>query len=145
MVINGDSLKELKKFEDNHFDSVVTDPPYGIEFMGSKWDYDVPTVGLWKEVLRVLKPGGMFYCLEFSTPQTNIINKIYNNYKENIIPWIGEKVTKNKEAYKYLEESINLFPNQKELLQNIKKIGYQETNYFNMFNGIVAVHSGFKI
>ena len=68
MVINGDSLKELKKFEDNHFDSVVTDPPYGIEFMGSKWDYDVPTVELWKEVLRVLKPGG--YLLAFAGTRT---------------------------------------------------------------------------
>lgn len=97
------------------------------------------------ESYRILKPGGVFYCLEFSTPEAFSVKNLYSSYKKNIIPWIGEKVTKNKEAYKYLEESINLFPNQKELLQNIKKIGYQETNYFNMFNGIVAVHSGFKI
>jgi demethylmenaquinone methyltransferase/2-methoxy-6-polyprenyl-1,4-benzoquinol methylase len=97
------------------------------------------------ESYRILKPGGVFYCLEFSTPESYVINKIYKNYKKNIIPFIGEKITKNKEAYKYLEESINLFPNQKELLKSINKIGYQQTNYFNMFNGIVAIHSGYKI
>lgn len=54
----GDNLELLKQMPDNSVDSVVTDPPYGISFMGKKWDYDVPSVELWKEVLRVLKPGG---------------------------------------------------------------------------------------
>lgn len=58
MIIHADSLIGLKQFPDNHFDSVVTDPPYGLKFMGKKWDYDVPSVELWREVLRVLKPGG---------------------------------------------------------------------------------------
>jgi len=58
MVINGDCLEELKKLPDNSVDSVVSDPPYGISFMGKKWDYDVPRVEVWQEVLRVLKPGG---------------------------------------------------------------------------------------
>lgn len=53
-----DNIDILKTFEDNSIDSVVTDPPYGISFMGKKWDYDVPSVALWQEVLRVLKPGG---------------------------------------------------------------------------------------
>jgi len=57
-ILCGDSLEVLKDFEDNYFDSVVTDPPYGLSFMGKKWDYDVPQVELWKEVYRVLKPGG---------------------------------------------------------------------------------------
>ena len=57
-VINGNSIEELKKFPDNYFGSVVTDPPYGLSFMGKKWDYDVPNVELWKEVFRVLKEGG---------------------------------------------------------------------------------------
>ena len=68
------------------------------------------------EAYRVLKPCGIFYCLEFSSPKSNLINSIYNNYKKNIIPWIGEKIAKNKKAYKYLEESIDMFPNQEELL-----------------------------
>ena len=57
-IINEDSLIELKKLSENSVDSIVTDPPYGLSFMGKKWDYDVPTVELWKEVIRVLKPGG---------------------------------------------------------------------------------------
>lgn len=55
-LIHGDSLKVLSKLDDNTVHSVVTDPPYGISFMGKKWDYDVPTVDLWREVFRVLKP-----------------------------------------------------------------------------------------
>lgn len=54
----GDSLEVLKKCPDNYVDSIVTDPPYGLSFMGKKWDYDVPSAELWKECLRVLKPGG---------------------------------------------------------------------------------------
>jgi len=68
MIINGNSLEELKKFPDNYFHSVVTDPPYGLSFMGKKWDYDVPSVELWQEVLRVLKPGG--YLLAFAGTRT---------------------------------------------------------------------------
>ena len=97
------------------------------------------------ESFRILKPGGIFYCLEFSKPETNIMNKIYNNYKKNIIPWMGEKIAKNKKAYKYLEESITLFPDQNELLNHLKKIGFFETKYINIFNGIVAIHTGYKI
>ena len=67
-IICGDSLEVLKDFEDNYFDSVVTDPPYGLAFMGKKWDYDVPEVELWKEVYRVLKPGG--HILSFAGSRT---------------------------------------------------------------------------
>ena len=98
-----------------------------------------------EEAYRILKPGGIFYCLEFSTPQSNLINSIYNSYKKNIIPWIGKKIAKNKQAYKYLEESIDQFPDQEELLINIKKIGFKKVKYLNIFNGIVSIHSGFKI
>ena len=61
-VINGDCLKILKTCPDNYFDSIITDPPYGIKFMSSKWDYDIPSVEVWKEVFRVLKPGGHMLC-----------------------------------------------------------------------------------
>ena len=53
----GDNMESLKLLPDNSVDSVVTDPPYGISFMAKKWDYDVPTVDLWREVLRVQLPG----------------------------------------------------------------------------------------
>ena len=67
-ILCGDSLEVLKDFEDNYFDSVVTDPPYGISFMSKSWDYDVPQVELWKEVYRVLKPGG--HLLSFAGSRT---------------------------------------------------------------------------
>ena len=61
-LILGDCLEKLKDMEDNSVDSIVTDPPYGISFMSKKWDYDVPKVEVWKEVLRVLKSGGHMLC-----------------------------------------------------------------------------------
>ena len=67
-LILGDCLIKLKDIEDNSIDSVVTDPPYGISFMGKKWDYDVPSVEIWKECFRVLKPGG--HLLSFSGSRT---------------------------------------------------------------------------
>ena len=98
-----------------------------------------------KESYRILKPGGVFYCLEFNSPETSLIKNLYNQYKKNIIPWFGSKVAKNKEAYKYLEESIDLFPNQKKLVLLLNKIGFMNSNYLNIFNGIVSIHIAYKI
>ena len=58
----------LKQFPDNYFDSIVTDPPYGIEFLGKDWDSNTGTVETWQECLRVLKPGG--HLLAFSAART---------------------------------------------------------------------------
>ena len=67
-LYNGDCLDELKKLDTNSIDSIVTDPPYGLSFMGKKWDYDVPSVEIWQECLRVLKPGG--HLLAFAGSRT---------------------------------------------------------------------------
>ena len=64
----GDCLEVLKTIPDNSIDSIVTDPPYGLSFMGKKWDYDVPSVEIWTECLRVLKPGG--HLLSFAGSRT---------------------------------------------------------------------------
>jgi len=61
-VICGDCLEVLRFMPDNSIDSIVTDPPYGLSFMGKHWDYDVPKVEVWAECLRVLKPGGHILC-----------------------------------------------------------------------------------
>ena len=64
----GNCLDRLKELDDNSVDSVVTDPPYGLSFMGKKWDYDVPAVNIWEECFRVLKPGG--HLLAFAGTRT---------------------------------------------------------------------------
>lgn len=67
-LLQGDCLNSMKELPDNSIDSIVTDPPYGLSFMGKKWDYDVPSVEIWKECLRVLKPGG--HLLSFGGTRT---------------------------------------------------------------------------
>ena len=67
-LLKGDCLEQLKRLHDNSIESIVTDPPYGLSFMRKKWDYDVPSVEIWKECLRVLKPGG--HLLSFSSART---------------------------------------------------------------------------
>ena len=67
-LITGDSLEKLKTLPESSVDSIVTDPPYGLSFMGKKWDYDVPSTDLWKEAMRVLKPGG--HLLSFAGSRT---------------------------------------------------------------------------
>jgi site-specific DNA-methyltransferase (adenine-specific) len=67
-LLLGDCLDKLKELDDNSVDSIVTDPPYGLSFMGKKWDYDVPSQQIWEECLRVLKPGG--HILSFAGSRT---------------------------------------------------------------------------
>lgn len=67
-IINGDSAEVLKQFETNSIDAVITDPPYGIEFLGKDWDRNTGAIEIWRECLRVLKPGG--FLLAFSAART---------------------------------------------------------------------------
>lgn len=67
-LLHGDCLEVLKTLEDSSIDSIVTDPPYGLKFMGKKWDHSVPSVEIWREALRVLKPGG--HLLSFGGTRT---------------------------------------------------------------------------
>jgi len=67
-LILSECLEALKQMEDNSIDSITTDPPYGISFQSEKWDYDVPSTEIWKECLRVLKPGG--HLLSFASSRT---------------------------------------------------------------------------
>lgn len=68
ILMLGNCLESMKDLPDNSVDSIVTDPPYGLAFMGKKWDYDVPSVEIWREALRVLKPGG--HLLSFGGTRT---------------------------------------------------------------------------
>jgi site-specific DNA-methyltransferase (adenine-specific) len=67
-LFNGNNMDALKSLPDNSIDSIVTDPPYGLSFMGKKWDHDVPSVEFWKEIFRVIKPGG--HVLSFGGTRT---------------------------------------------------------------------------
>jgi len=96
------------------------------------------------EAYRVLKPGGRFFCLEFSKIQNENLDFIYKQYSK-LIPIIGKYVVGEKEPYEYLIESIDKFLNQEELLDLIKKNKFEKCNYRNLSGGIVSIHTGWKI
>ena len=96
------------------------------------------------EAYRVLKPGGRFFCLEFSKIQNENLDFIYKQYSK-LIPIIGKYVVGEKEPYEYLIESIDKFLNQEELLELMKKNKFEKCSYRNLSGGIVSIHSGWKI
>ena len=98
-----------------------------------------------KEAYRVLKPGGKYCCLEFSSPKSSLISSSYKIYKSKILPFLGDMVAKDKNAYKYLSESIDLFPSQDELSKILINCGFENVETINLFNGIVAIHTGYKV
>ena len=98
-----------------------------------------------KEVYRILKPGGRFICLEFSHVENSLLKKIYDIWSFEFMPRIGQKITGDKEAYNYLVESIRQFPSQTELTQMFSEAGFSRVKYRNLSNGIVTLHSGWKL
>lgn len=98
-----------------------------------------------KEVYRILKPGGRFICLEFSHVENSLLKKIYDIWSFEFMPRIGQKITGDKEAYNYLVESIRQFPTQPELTQMFSEAGFSRVKYRNLSNGIVTLHSGWKL
>ena len=96
------------------------------------------------EALRVLKPGGRFFCLEFSKIQNENLDFVYKQYSK-IIPLIGKFIVGQKEPYEYLIESIKKFLNQDELIDLMKKNRFEKCSYRNLSGGIVSIHSGWKI
>lgn len=79
-VLVGNNMVHLAEMPDNSVDAIVTDPPYGLSFMGKKWDYDVPAVDIWRECFRVLKPGGLVYD-PFAGSGTTIIAAILEGFE----------------------------------------------------------------
>jgi site-specific DNA-methyltransferase (adenine-specific) len=76
-IIYGDCLEKLKELTDNSIDFMVTDPPYGISFLGKDWDRAVPSVEVWKECLRVLKPGSFAFVM--SLPRQDCLARMILN------------------------------------------------------------------
>ena len=95
------------------------------------------------EAYRVLKPGGKFFCLEFSKVENKTVSSIYNMYS-SIIPVIGKVIVGDEEPYKYLTKTIDEFPSQKEFKEIIESTEFTDVNYKNIFNGIVAIHCATK-
>jgi demethylmenaquinone methyltransferase / 2-methoxy-6-polyprenyl-1,4-benzoquinol methylase len=94
---------------------------------------------------RVLKPGGRLMCLEFSKVVAPILDKVYDAYSFQVLPWLGGMVAGDREAYRYLAESIRKFPDQNALVERMKDAGFAQVKYRNLSGGIAAIHSGWRI
>ncbi|AKK20283.1 bifunctional demethylmenaquinone methyltransferase/2-methoxy-6-polyprenyl-1,4-benzoquinol methylase UbiE [Candidatus Liberibacter africanus] len=98
-----------------------------------------------QEVYRILKYGGRLLILEFSEVQGPIFKKLYDMWSFNVIPQLGKLIAGDEEPYQYLVESIRRFPNQKDFSTIISAEGFSNVSFTNYTNGIVALHSGWKL
>ena len=97
------------------------------------------------EIHRVLKPGGRFCCLEFSSVENPLLSKIYDEWSFRIMPQMGQLIAKDRDSYQYLVESIRKFPAQYELADMMVSAGFAQVRYRNLSGGIAAIHSGWKL
>lgn len=95
-------------------------------------------------MLRVLKPGGMLLVLEFSHPAVPGLNRLYDAYSFNVLPWLGRVIAQDEGSYRYLAESIRKHPDQETLKTMMEQAGFERVQYFNLSGGIVALHKGYK-
>jgi demethylmenaquinone methyltransferase/2-methoxy-6-polyprenyl-1,4-benzoquinol methylase len=127
---------EALPYPDKSFDCVTI--AFGIR--------NVPRIAMaLKEAHRVLKRGGRFLCLEFSSVDVPGLDKIYDLYSFNVIPAVGRAVTGDREAYAYLVESIRTFPKPMAFVKMIEDAGFRRVSYKAMTGGVVAMHSGWKL
>jgi demethylmenaquinone methyltransferase/2-methoxy-6-polyprenyl-1,4-benzoquinol methylase len=135
-VIFVEGNAETLPFPDKSFDAVTI--AFGIR--------NVPRIQeALNEAYRVLKIGGRFACLEFSSVDVPGLDRLYDLYSFNVIPTLGRAVTGDAEAYRYLVESIRRFPKPKAFLQTIEAAGFRRADFKTMTGGIVALHSGWRL
>jgi demethylmenaquinone methyltransferase/2-methoxy-6-polyprenyl-1,4-benzoquinol methylase len=97
------------------------------------------------EAVRVLKPGGRFYCMEFSPGVRPELKPFYELYCMQMLPRIGALVARDRDAYQYLAESIRQFPKQEDLAKRMEKVGLERVKWLNLTGGIAVIHSGWKL
>jgi demethylmenaquinone methyltransferase/2-methoxy-6-polyprenyl-1,4-benzoquinol methylase len=129
----GDS--ETIKFADNTFDAVMV--AFGVR------NFENLERGL-SEMWRVLKPGGQLVVLEFSKPRRRAVKNFYNLYMGLVAPQVARWFRQNKEAYQYLNESANAFPDRQLFTDILKKVGYSDTDCTPLSFGICCIYSGRK-
>ena len=98
-----------------------------------------------REARRVLKPGGRFFCLEFSRITAPMLERLYERYSFDIVPQIGRMVVGDGEPYRYLVESIRQFPDQEALAAIMTEAGLEQVTRRNLSGGIAAVHAGWRL
>lgn len=95
-----------------------------------------------QEVRRVLRPGGRFVILEFTTPRSRIIRAFYHLYFHHVLPFVGGVVSGHRTAYAYLPKSVANFPEEAELARRMRDAGYRDVHFDRLTFGIAAVHVG---
>jgi demethylmenaquinone methyltransferase / 2-methoxy-6-polyprenyl-1,4-benzoquinol methylase len=98
-----------------------------------------------KEAYRVLRPGGRFLCLEFSTVDVPGLDRIYDLFSFKVIPPLGRVVTGDAESYQYLVESIRKFPRTSAFAEMIRSAGFSRVSWQSLSGGIAALHSGWRL
>jgi demethylmenaquinone methyltransferase/2-methoxy-6-polyprenyl-1,4-benzoquinol methylase len=132
-LLKGDS--ETIIFNSNSFDAVTV--AFGVR------NFQDLELGL-SEIKRVLRPGGKLIVLECTKPKLPVIKNFYNLYLNSIAPWIGRVISKNKNAYQYLNESVQKFPEGNDFVQILNKLGYKNASCKTLSLGISSIYSGEK-
>lgn len=97
-----------------------------------------------KDAHRLLKPGGKFFCLEFSHVDNPLLGRIYRQYSDKIIPQMGQIIAKDRDSYKYLVESIRQFPRPEALKSRLLDAGFTKASYQKLTHGVVCIHTATK-
>ena len=127
---------EALPLPDRSFDAVTI--AFGIR--------NVPRIGVaLAEAHRVLKTGGHFLCLEFSSVDVPGLDRLYDLYSFNVIPAVGRAVTGDVEAYRYLVESIRKFPRPEKFADMMRNAGFRRVSFQPMTGGVVVMHSGWRL
>ena len=97
------------------------------------------------EAYRVLRPGGRFFCLEFSKLRVESLRALYDLWSFKVLPKLGKRVAGDADSYQYLAESIRMFPDQETLAEMFGKAGFERVEVTNLSGGIAAIHGGWKL